>query len=734
MSHVDVSFAAGSCFIEASSHENRLWLCVLEPGSRWIIYGRVSVTYVLGDGALIFGAGLYSNELRTFDLFSPFTHTPLDLSVSLGSTILNQFPTDELQSRLSKVFGPESESLLLTVIEKLKGVTDKISPLSSVFLFKPLKSRVCDSIEEVRRFRDIFSIEPILKFSKSLAVAGAGFALESASSLDDRSFLGFRESEEMKLSTSKVVFRATVDDTKPLRILLCGPKNVGKSTYMRYLVNRLVTSTTKEAVAVLDCDIGQTELTPAGMMSLTLISKPLLGPPFTHPLGNSSRRVRQCFFGDLTPATNPTFYVQCLQYVFDAYKQLELLNYPLLINTMGWTQGLGLTLLAEQISITKPNIILQLYQRGRQAHVKQNLPSMTVETVRSIRGWPSRDLSTESFDYELFLIPSAAQSPMGANGLPRGRFDFGAPDHRDLTFLGHLLSELADAPTSLPGSGPNGRPHLGHPASHLLDCIPYHVHLAHPLGRAESVKPSANKRSKNDEPSAEDLPLPADTDAATDSRTEKSTEDGVKIGLEEDDDDEEPWALAVHILHPPVGVFESKNRKSGEFAVNVSNSSLYDLSTIMACLNATVVALCEVPTELLIPPPSPDSLTLLSGLPVCECYGLAIVRAVNPDTGVIYLTTGVSTDVLPKVNALLRGRIDLPQALFVEQPVPRAAFSRPQSAPQLRQLMYPPYLGPQHSQGAGRTAVNQRRYYPRVQHHNYHRTSDVEHTPTRHLT
>ncbi|KAL7065240.1 hypothetical protein AAHC03_05638 [Spirometra sp. Aus1] len=646
----------------------------------------------------MFGAGLHPDELRSFEVFSPSTHTPLDLSVSLGSGSLSHFPLDELESRLSKAFGANSESSLSLIIEALKDPTDKISPLASVFILAPLKSRVCDSIEEVRRFKEIFSIDSILRFSKSVAISGAGFALESASSPDTGSFYGFRESEEMKLSTSKVVFRAVTNDAKPLKILLCGPKNVGKSTYMRYLVNRLVTSTKKETVAVLDCDVGQTEFTPSGMMSLTLIHKPLLGPPFTHPLGTASRRVRQCFFGDLTPAANPSFYVQCLRYVFDAYLRLELPNCPLLINTMGWTQGLGITLLAEQISITKPDFVLQLYQRGRQAHVKQNLPPMTVEAVRSMRGWPTRDLSAESFDYELLLIPSAAQNPVGVSGPPRVRMDFGAPDHRDLTFLGHLLSELADAPTSLPGSGPHGRPHLGHPASHLLDCIPYNVHLAHPLGGDKSSQPSAKKRPKNDEPSA---------------------------------DDSLPQAAGGTV---EVGVFESRGVNCGSFATGASSFSLYDLPTIMACLNATVVALCEVPTELLVPPPSPGSLTLLSDMPVCECYGLAIVRAVNPSTGVIYLTTGVDTELLRRVNALLRGRIDLPQALFVEQPVPRAAFSRPQSAPQLRQLMHPPYLGPQHSQGAGRTAVNQRRYYPRVQHHNYHRTSDVERTPTRHFT
>lgn len=53
-------------------------------------------------------------------------------------------------------------------------------------------------------------------------------------------------------------------------------------------------------------------------------------------------------------------------------------------------------------------------------------------------------------------------------------------DQRDLTLLGHLLSGLLGAETSLPGSGPYGRGGLplGHPTAHLLDCVPYSVPLA----------------------------------------------------------------------------------------------------------------------------------------------------------------------------------------------------------------------------------------------------------------
>lgn len=45
----------------------------------------------------------------------------------------------------------------------------------------------------------------------------------------------------------------------------------------------------------------------------------------------------------------------------------------------------------------------------------------------------------------------------------------------------------------------------------------------------------------------------------------------------------------------------------------------------------------------------------------------AFVRALESTSGVIYLTTGVPIEKLTKVNAIIRGKVDLPQSLFTEQ-------------------------------------------------------------------
>ena len=54
---------------------------------------------------------------------------------------------------------------------------------------------------------------------------------------------------------------------RPTRVLICGPKGVGKSTFARYLLNRLLaTQITGKGVAYLETDLGQSEFTPAGTL------------------------------------------------------------------------------------------------------------------------------------------------------------------------------------------------------------------------------------------------------------------------------------------------------------------------------------------------------------------------------------------------------------------------------------------------------------------------------------
>ena len=63
------------------------------------------------------------------------------------------------------------------------------------------------------------------------------------------------------------------------KIVGTGGKGVGKSTMLKYITNRLLQD---GPVLWIDLDPGQAEFTFPGVISATLLTKPLLGPNFTH--------------------------------------------------------------------------------------------------------------------------------------------------------------------------------------------------------------------------------------------------------------------------------------------------------------------------------------------------------------------------------------------------------------------------------------------------------------------
>lgn len=88
------------------------------------------------------------------------------------------------------------------------------------------------------------------------------YAVEDVSS----SFLSFPPAWEQCLNN----LRKEVD-------IMCvmGARNTGKSTFARYALNSLLS--TYQNVAFLECDPGQSEFTPPGMVSLNIVSKPCIG-------------------------------------------------------------------------------------------------------------------------------------------------------------------------------------------------------------------------------------------------------------------------------------------------------------------------------------------------------------------------------------------------------------------------------------------------------------------------
>uniref|UniRef100_A0A8C2T7S3 Polynucleotide 5'-hydroxyl-kinase NOL9 n=1 Tax=Coturnix japonica TaxID=93934 RepID=A0A8C2T7S3_COTJA len=141
-----------------------------------------------------------------------------------------------------------------------------------------------------------------------------------------------------------------VEDEGVPVIMVCGPKSIGKSTFNRYLINLLLNHL--PSVEYMECDIGQTEFTPPGCVSLSTVTEPFLGPPFTHQ--RTPRKM--VYYGQSSCEQDTERYIDVVKYVFSSYRK----EVPLVINTMGWVKGEGLLLLTDMIRLLSPTHVVQM--------------------------------------------------------------------------------------------------------------------------------------------------------------------------------------------------------------------------------------------------------------------------------------------------------------------------------------------------------------------------------------
>ncbi|KIM42620.1 hypothetical protein M413DRAFT_10152 [Hebeloma cylindrosporum] len=217
-----------------------------------------------------------------------------------------------------------------------------------------------------------------------------------------------------------------------------GPKNSGKSTFARTLVNRLLES--YQRVAFLECDIGQSEFTPGGMVSLNVVSSPIFGPPFTHPtLPNYAHYV-----GSVTPRSSPSHYLDAVQALIQTYR-LDVQNpaletsdnqdprnadvIPIVVNTMGWTKGLGADLTQRIEIMLEPTDVFDI-----QAPVRDefpiSIPPIPNGNMYSAYQPQSTDVMMDRSASRIHVLESISSYSSAAG--------YNAADHRALSILSYF--------------------------------------------------------------------------------------------------------------------------------------------------------------------------------------------------------------------------------------------------------------------------------------------------------
>lgn len=152
-------------------------------------------------------------------------------------------------------------------------------------------------------------------------------------------------------------------------VLVCGKKNVGKSTFCKYMINSFLSITQK--VAFLDCDLSQQELNPPGFISLSILKEPLLGPPFTNIHTSKILYEQKHYLGSYSTTEKLDWMLSCIVNLFSFYSNssnplffgnIEARRIPIIINTHGWIQGKSYETLLTIIKTIKPNQIVQMFE------------------------------------------------------------------------------------------------------------------------------------------------------------------------------------------------------------------------------------------------------------------------------------------------------------------------------------------------------------------------------------
>lgn len=138
------------------------------------------------------------------------------------------------------------------------------------------------------------------------------------------------------------------------KILVCGGKGVGKSTFNRFLLNSQVQTL---PVIYVDLDVGQPEFGLPGTVSASMIDEPVFGPAYTH---THTTFLHMKFIRHIDVMKNTALYLNTVKDLINTLRK-EYDDYPWIINTMGFVKGFGDGLNIAVIKIAKPTFVIQFH-------------------------------------------------------------------------------------------------------------------------------------------------------------------------------------------------------------------------------------------------------------------------------------------------------------------------------------------------------------------------------------
>ncbi|CAJ0602268.1 unnamed protein product [Cylicocyclus nassatus] len=321
-----------------------LVIMLILPGERYCFYGTARVQCLAGE-LVVDRYRLPANGQLDFDSMYPvcapyrMNRPALFSSPSTGG-ILMKYKLSRLKYRLKEIT-PHYEKVMDAIGEKYPAVI--------LIDRKPSHTlRVLDQL-----LQDFFvpsSLRSSNEFDRTLFFKS--------------DYAPYMELSEEHLQEALTKINVMRSKGKQCTVIPVGTSGSGKSTLVRHIINESL-QIESTPIYLLDADVGQAEFTPAGCMSLWKVSKPILDVPCTH-----QKQSYPCayFFGNISPADDTEKYKMIFDRLLNEFQTTSEVGSLLIINTMGWVDGLGCELLDHIFDVAQPNVAFNLSQ-GRGSFV-----------------------------------------------------------------------------------------------------------------------------------------------------------------------------------------------------------------------------------------------------------------------------------------------------------------------------------------------------------------------------
>ncbi|GAA5810990.1 hypothetical protein MFLAVUS_004419 [Mucor flavus] len=602
---------SNSCVINQEG-DNYLFIG-LKKGEDIVFMGEVMVAPLFGSisisGAVISSGREMPKTVPQEDLmvsfyaaFSPRTHSLLRITSE---------PLDKPSIKAEQEMTEIDEHLIEAVFDVLK---ESIAEFETILVVKDVESGLEDMNNVVNTFTknlvklnkressrdESLEINYLPGFHPILQVTPGVKAFKEESSWDSRTNMALQNASSRE---------------RPVVSVVCGAKDMGKSTFCRYFINRLLAKYKK--VAYIETDVGQSEFTPSGLLSLHYVDQPLLGPAYTH---QHIEPERSFFFGSTSPRSDPDYYLECINELVDHWKQdqekvqieEEAEWIPLIVNTQGWVSGVGYNLLISQIQKIEPT---DIFSMRHHIYDYKNLPHTFNMDIMPVSN-------------EVFKIEKEA------------------------------------------------------PSLHYLDCVLQDASVVTYMDSFTAIQ-------------QRDITL-------------ASYFHQVGMGQQE-------WDFSKHMVERIPYVIDWRKNLNAVWVVYEE----VKMSELLYALNGSVVGLlgdvidykkqngaknAVINNDTFTPPKYLNTQDQPAPLPrVTTCYGLGIVRAIDPSKHALLLLTPVPTNTLEKVSSIIKGELQLPLWMMLGPKLEKA--TEVAGVPWTNV----PYITQETTEGAGANALRVRR-------------------------